>query len=293
MFQRICLALLVMALLPRLVQATPLLVDSEWLASNLGSPHIAIVDMSDSMQYSRFHIPGARHLPYDAINQANRQQVSLSVGSERLIQILGQLGISADMHIVIYDDIGGLNGSRLFWELERIGHRKVSLLDGGLVNWILAGKKVVATHAQYTKTTYSPARTGGQYNLAEFGDIASDSQGKAILLDVRSKEEYTGHPRQKRSGHVPGAHWWHWEDNVNFDNNFKLQEEKTLLQRANTVGLSDKKQPVIVYCRSGHRAAQSYFTLRRLGFENVRLYDGSMAEYSLSGRHEIRQGEQP
>lgn len=291
---RICLLLLSLLLLPQTAFARQWVVDTDWLASKLNANNIAIVDMSDSMQYTRFHLPGARQLPYNAITMLDKKRVSLSIGSKKIIQILGQLGIKAEMHIIIYDDIGGLNASRLFWELERIGHKQVSLLDGGLVKWILEGKKVVASHAQYPKTTYRPTNSSGYNNLATLDNLTMTNNNKPFLLDVRSKEEYTGHHRQKGTGHIPGAHWWHWEDNVNFENAFKIQTAETLNQRAKSLGLADKQQPVIVYCRSGHRAAHSYFTLRSLGYDNVRLYDGSMAEYGLArGASLIKQGEQP
>ena len=54
------------------------------------------------------------------------------------------------------------------------------------------------------------------------------------------------------------------------------------------LGITNKKQELIVYCRSGHRASQSYFTLRKLGFENVKLYDASMNEYQQSNKPLIK-----
>jgi thiosulfate/3-mercaptopyruvate sulfurtransferase len=38
---------------------------------------------------------------------------------------------------------------------------------------------------------------------------------------------------------------------------------------------------VTVYCRSGMRAAHTYFVLRNAGFSRVRLYDGSWQEWSM------------
>jgi thiosulfate/3-mercaptopyruvate sulfurtransferase len=40
--------------------------------------------------------------------------------------------------------------------------------------------------------------------------------------------------------------------------------------------------PVITYCNSGMQASQSYFTLKYLGYD-VKLYDGSMSEWTLKG----------
>lgn len=40
-----------------------------------------------------------------------------------LIQVLGLLGVGADSHTVISGDLGGLSASRLYWELEGLGHQ--------------------------------------------------------------------------------------------------------------------------------------------------------------------------
>ena len=66
-----------------------------------------------------------------------------------------------------------------------------------------------------------------------------------------------------------------------------------LEEMLSAIGLKDKNQPVIVYCRSGHRAAHSYFILQKLGFKNVRLYDGSMKEYEQRKDQPLVKGKLP
>ena len=105
--------------------ASSILVDVNWLEKNMNSSSVRLIDMSDDTQFQRFHIPGAIHLPYAAINQRNKKGVSLSVGQDHIIKILGFLGIQAKDHIVIYDDMGGLHAGRFFWELEKIGHKSL------------------------------------------------------------------------------------------------------------------------------------------------------------------------
>lgn len=261
--------------------ASSLLVDIDWLEKNLNSDSIRLIDMSDNTQFQRFHIPGATHLPYAAINVQTKQGVSLSAGPERIIKVLGLLGIEAQQHVVIYDDMGGLHASRLFWELERIGHKKISILNGGLVKWILAGKKVTAEISPVKKTTYKAATKLAMNNVISAKEILnSQFDDNNILLDVRSKDEYIGNPRYIRSGHIPNAKWWEWQQAVNFDNAFQIQKDDELIKQFNALGLKNKNTPVTLYCQSAHRASHSYFTLRKLGFNQVKIYDGSMAEYS-------------
>lgn len=257
-----------------------LLVDINWLKKNLNSSSVRLIDMSDSTQYQRFHIPGATHLPYEVINIRNKKDVSFSVGKNQIIKILGLLGIQSQDHVVIYDDMGGLHAGRLFWELEKAGHKNISLLNGGLVKWILAGNKVTAD-AKSIKATQYVAATSGRKNTTDVEEILSSKfNNKNILLDVRSKEEYVGHPRYPRSGHIPGAKWLEWSDAVDFENAFKIKNQKTLKKQLQQIGISKTDTPITLYCQSAHRASHSYFTLRQLGFKNVKIYDGSMSEYS-------------
>lgn len=113
-----------------------------------------------------------------------------------------------------------------------------------------------------------------------------------VLLDVRSEKEYKGSRNVKRSGHIPGARWWSWDQAVDFNGGFVAADPKQLLESLGAVG-AKPETTVIAYCRSGHRASQTYFTLRWLGFEDVRVYDGSTAEWSARNDLPIRTGRQP
>ncbi len=274
-------ALLGAMLFCRFAIADSVLVDADWVSQRLDDSSVVLVDMAaEGTQYQRFHLPGAVYLPYQAIVQRRRDGVVVRVDDERLMNILGALGIRNDSHVVVYDDIGGLQAGRLLWELERIGHPKVSVLDGGLVQWILDGRKVVATPVRPTPVKYIRVSDAGRANDASLELVKDDAEGKPVLLDVRTKEEYQGDPKSKRrTGHIPGAKWWPWEQAVDFDNGFRLKSADWLQNKLADLGIADKDQPIITYCQTGHRASQTYFTLRRLGYQNVRVFDGSMAEY--------------
>lgn len=72
-----------------------------------------------------------------------------------------------------------------------------------------------------------------------------------ILLDVRSKEEYS-------QGHIKGA---------------RLIPDFELEKRA-TVELPDKNALILVYCRSGRRSLASAKLLLELGYTNVKDMGG-------------------
>lgn len=274
------------------------LVDIEWLKKNKSKPNVVVVDMTSAIQYKRFHIPGAIHLGYGAINRRTKAGVSLRVSKQHFFSVLGKLGINAKHHIVIYDDLGGYNAGRLLWQLEQIGHKKVSVVNGGLVAWVLAHNKVDNKPVMLKRTVYIPDNSGNARNneidTKSVGKLAnSPANSGTFLLDVRSKEEFVGHPNYKKTGHIPGAKWWPWIESINMENGFILQDAKKLLDSLSKIGVTKKTDPIVVYCRSGHRASQSYMTLRSLGFSNVRLYDGSILEYSKTQNMVFRKGLKP
>ncbi len=274
--------------------AAPVFVDGAWLEKQLTNPKVVIVDMSDDdNQYLRFHLPGAPRLPYDVlVKERKTDKVKIRLDDADLARVLGRLGIARDSHVVAYDDMGGLNAARLFWELERIGHREVSVLDGGLVQWILDGRKVVNAPVKRASVTYE-IKNALRDNEASLQQVrqAADSRA-ALLLDVRSDEEYVGDAKQPRTGHIPGARLWPWELTVDFDRGFVRRDDAALKKSLGQVG-ADPNAPVIAYCRSGHRAARAYLALRGLGYENVKLYANSMNEYAAARAAPLKQGKTP
>ena len=295
--------------------AGPVFVNGAWLEQQLSDANIVIVDMSDDdTQYLRFHLPGAVRLPYDVLVKerqpgniagskigqhaeragpgAAAHKILVRLDDAELLRVLGRLGIARDSHVVIYDDLGGLNAARLFWELERIGHPEVSVLDGGLVKWILDGRRVVNVPAPRPATTYE-RRESGRDNEAGLRDVQlALEKTAALLLDVRSEEEYAGEPKNPRTGHIPGARLWPWDLAVDFEHGFVQRDVAALRRMLAHVGAGPDR-PVIAYCRSGQRAAHAYMTLRALGFEDVKVYANSMNEYALAPGARFRQGKEP
>jgi thiosulfate/3-mercaptopyruvate sulfurtransferase len=277
------------------IHAKTMMVDTQWLHEHMNDADVVLVDMSsDATQYQRFHIPGAVYLGYgNLVQKRKKDKVSLRIPDERLYKILGILGISRQSHVVIYDDMGGLNAGRFYWELERIGHPRVSIVDGGLVKWILEGRKVDNKNVTRKPVQYAAADKIYTNDIDLAGVRKVLESGTYTLLDVRSKEEYVGHPKFKRTGHIPGAYLWSWDDSVAFDKGFVLKPEAQLQQSLASIGIKDKSQPLLLYCNSGHRASQTYMTLKHLGYKNIKLYDGSMAEYTRDKQAPIKQGTKP
>jgi thiosulfate/3-mercaptopyruvate sulfurtransferase len=103
--------------------------------------------------------------------------------------------------------------------------------------------------------------------------------GQTVILDVRPPEFFSGEKStEARPGHIPGA--------VNRPYSEDLAEDGTLkptaaLEAAYGAMIPTKNTPVIVHCRTGHQASQTYFVLKHLlGYADVKWYDAGWTEWA-------------
>ena len=110
------------------------------------------------------------------------------------------------------------------------------------------------------------------------GTVRAESRKGTAVLDVRPADYYSGPKRDEaRGGHIPGA--------INRPYTKDLDEHGFIssakLEAAYGQLLKSKGAPVIVHCRTGHQASQTYFVLwHLLGYRNVRWYDAGWTEWA-------------
>ena len=251
----------------------PLLVDSEWLEKNLDLNNLVIVDFGRSREdYEASHVPGAvyvdRKAVYDTVDGIN----GMLPPPELAIPHFEKAGINNDNVVVIYDAIGGLWASRLFWGLEAYGHNKVHLLDGGFPNWVAEGRRVSDEEPLVAGGTFRPnirEELVADYEYIEANLDTTDMQ----VIDTRSLGEYSGEDvRAERGGHIPGAINIEWRLNIDESQKFLSVQELSEVYDSEDV---DKSKTQITLCQTGVRGAHTYFVLRYLGYDDVRLFDGS------------------
>lgn len=95
---------------------------------------------------------------------------------------------------------------------------------------------------------------------------------EVVVIDVRPAEMF-------EAGHIPWARNIPWSENLAPDRT--LKPAKDLLRQFRKHGVTPDRN-VAVHCRDGKAAAHSYFTLRLLGFQRVRSYDRSWAEWGAT-----------
>ena len=161
--------------------------------------------------------------------------------------------------------------ARGVWMLMYFSHLDVSILDGGMKKW-----KQENLLLETKSNGFKPAKFSGKINpkiISGFGYL-NDNLNHLKILDARSQGEFNGSViRAAQAGHVPNAINIDWNLNLNEDGTFKNDEELSKLYNI------PKNSEIVTYCQGAYRAANTFLVLKKLGFENVRVYLGSWGEW--------------
>ena len=256
-----------------------LLISPEELAQSLHSDGLLIVDMRNADNFGEGAIPGAVNIPYSSIVRGAAPAMGLLPTEAAVSEVLSEVGFSSDRHVVAYDDEGGGRASRLLWTLSALGHRGLSLLNGGLGAWTANGHGLGA-QAQAPQRSEYKAGYANNSVVAEKNYILSRlGAADLALLDTRSPGEYFGADiRAARGGHIPGAVNLNWTDTMQPTRHLSLLPKAALQSMMNERGVTPDKE-VIVYCQTHHRSAHTFIVLKHLGYERVRGYPGAWSDW--------------
>ncbi|HEY0302235.1 MAG TPA: rhodanese-like domain-containing protein, partial [Rhizomicrobium sp.] len=171
------------------------------------------------------------------------------------------------------------------WTLKVVGLKKVSILDGGVAAWRAAGLPVESGEKKPSATIF--AATLDKSLIAQGTEVeAIESKGGATLIDARPASFFLGKekaPNAAAYGHIPGA--------LNLDSaTYYDARTNRLKPKAELAALSAHVPagPAVSYCNTGHWAATDWFVLHELlGRADVRLYDGSMVEWTANGNRPV------
>ena len=261
------------------INFTSILVEANWLTQPLSAKELVIIDVRPQNDYKLGHIPGAVNLSLSQITDAKNPVRGMLVPQEQFETIMRGAGVNQDSTVVIYDEGNSPNPARLFWALHYSGFERAAIIDGGYAQWRKQNLPV---------DTKAPSQSAGNFaakaNPARIADktYVQQSLGKTgiIILDVRSPDEYQGNIKSsQRVGHIPGAINLDWVNNLAMvEGVAKMKPAIELKQLYEKLGVTPDKE-IIVHCQTGVRASQTYFTLKYLGYGQVRVYDGSWEEW--------------
>ena len=161
--------------------------------------------------------------------------------------------------------------ARGVWMCLYFSHPDVQLLDGGLSKWTGENLPTVTE-----STIYKPSNLTTPLDpsiIIGFEELNANI-GKVTIIDARSPDEFNGvTPRAARGGHIQTATNIDWNNNLDESGKLKSDDELSSLYQM------DKDAPLVTYCQGAYRAANSYLSLKKIGFKNVKVYLGSWGEW--------------
>jgi thiosulfate/3-mercaptopyruvate sulfurtransferase len=273
------------------------LVSVEWLKDHLGDKNLVVLDIRSAIDgggakaYGEAHIPGSVHSDYDKAGwRVTRNNVPFMLPTAaELEKLVGDLGIDEESHVVVvpagvsYTDFG--SAARTYWTLKVVGLKNVSILDGGVAAWRAAGFAVERGEKKPSATIF--AATLDKSLIAQGAEVETlESKGGATLIDARPASFFLGKekaPNAAAYGHIPGSLN---VDSASFYDSTtnKLKPQAELAKLAGVVPAG----PAVSYCNTGHWAATDWFVLHELlGRQDVRLYDGSMVEWTANASRPV------
>ncbi|HVA87734.1 MAG TPA: sulfurtransferase [Candidatus Saccharimonadales bacterium] len=273
---------------------TSALVDSDWCLAHLADPGVRFVEVDERPARRRYelgHIPGAVSWSWSTqlCHPLNRDIAS----PDQVEQLLRATGIGRTMHVVLYGEPSNWFAAWAYWLLRMYGFERVSLLDGGRAVWIDRGLPLSVDVRQVDASKVRPedewrAEAASDWRALRSDVLARIGDPSCAILDVRSVAEYRGEviapalftEGAQRPGHIAGAISIPWDETVGPNGTFKGVAE---LQALFVGAGCDSSKDVITYCRIGERSSHTWFVLHELlGYERVRNYDGSWAEWGSS-----------
>ena len=228
--------------------------------------------------YDKLHIPKAIFFDINNLCDKTSDLPHMLPKKQIFKKYLDKNGISKEDEIIVYDQIGFFSSARVWFTFKYFGFNKVKILNEGFLMW--EKKNYPTDNKTYMKETTNNKLTENKNLLEKKSFIEKNIKSKNILvIDARSRNRFLGiekEPRENlKSGNIPGS------INIPYSSlskKGKFLNFKDLSKFLNTK-ISFKKQKIICSCGSGITACNLIFALDILGYNNVKLYDGSWAEW--------------
>jgi thiosulfate/3-mercaptopyruvate sulfurtransferase len=254
------------------------LVDAGWLEAHLTDPAVRIVEVDVSRAaHDQWHIGQAAL--WNVYTDLKDSDYGL-VGPEAVRQLLEASRITPESTVVFY----GYAPAMGFWLMKLYRHADARILDCSRDTWQREGRPCDSTPSGPAIASYP---LGAQDGLVRAGHTAVlDAIGDqgATILDVRSWDEYRGERFWPSGGMEPGGRAGHVPSAVHLPVD-DLYDDRGAFRPADGLrGVFRAADQVtgglITYCTIGGRASTAWFVLTYLlGWDRVRVYDGSWAEW--------------
>jgi thiosulfate/3-mercaptopyruvate sulfurtransferase len=248
-------------------------VDRDWLASHLDDHNLVIIDARGIMPYRVGHIKNAIPLSLEHVISIADNGSNLVIDVQTAEKVFSKAGIDNSKVVVVYGEYPDPSAARIIWTLMYHGHPNVKLLDVGYSHWQKAGLPI--TRQIPHQKPEGDVNFVSKINPAIRADaqMIKEKQNDAnvIIVDARTPQEHI-------AARIPGSILDNWEEGLGHFG--KMIKGKDELQRDFEKKGVTKDKEVICYCHSGIRASHKYLQFKQAGFNNIRMYDGSIIDWA-------------
>ena len=230
------------------------------------------------------HIPGSQHVdvPSQFSDVSSRLHYAHPEPSAIAAE-LARLGIAKGRPVVVYDTTGTMFAARLWYLLRWIGV-DARVLDGGLAEWRARGLEV-AEGDERPPAPVDPWQASADHRAwVSKAELQERSKDVPLVCSLPAAQ-FTGSApsRYTRRGRIPGSVNVSSRDHFDADGTVKSRVELILAYDAAGVDATAADE-VLLYCGGGISAAAGALALAEIGVTAVRVYDGSLEEWSADER---------
>lgn len=260
------------------------LIEAKELKLIVNKQNIKIIDFRKEDFYIREHINGAIHMWRDDIENFSYPYKGMMPSKENIEKLFGSLGITNADTIIVYDNKGMCEGTRLWWILQKYNFKNIKILHGGIEAWKSINGIVNNKIVKMQTTSFKLPKTQNlQYSISK-DEILKELNNKTVIIDTRTLDEFSGKQQKNgafKPGRIPKSIHIDWANAINYEGDKKLKSLKDLSKIYQKKLNIKKNDLIILYCHSGVRSAHTTFVLTQLlGYKNVKNYDGSWIEWS-------------
>jgi thiosulfate/3-mercaptopyruvate sulfurtransferase len=261
----------------------PRAIETDRLAAQLGASSIKIIDLRPQPEYNTAHIPGSLSLNVESLRGNVEGVPSMLLPTPMLAAQFSLLGLNPSDTIVLVPGDKFHDANLAGMAFERLGHLNFAVLNGAYAKWDQERRPTDAALPAVTPSSFPALRDADRFTVG-YRTVASGLGKPApVIIDVRPSDFFSGKKSDEaRAGHIPGAlNRPYTEDVVAGTNKVVTFKPLDALAAAYARMIPSRDTEVIVHCRTGHQASQTYFVLKHLlGYSNVRWYDAGWTEWA-------------
>ena len=240
-------------------------------------------------EYNKKHIHNAVFFDINNIADPNNYLPHMIPSKELFSEMMSDLGLNNEDDIVIYDNSPFLSSARAWFLFRYFGFENISILHGGLKNWIKYGGEVTNMTTSIPKGNFIAKKERKELVVSLDQMINASKNVNSIILDARSYKRFTGEANEPRpglsSGHIPSSKSLPSSDLINKEGCLKSLDELNSIFSKGEISINDE---IIATCGSGVSACVTAIALFCMGKNDVTIYDGSWSEWASSGQKIVK-----